>query len=37
MEYVTDEQGQVKVLDEKGNSKYLPINLINNLFKSLKF
>lgn len=31
MEYVTDEQGQIKVIDEKGNHKFLPKNLVENL------
>lgn len=31
MEYVTDEQGQIKVMDDKGNTKFLPKNLVENL------
>lgn len=31
MEYVKDEQGQIKVMDEKGNFKFLPKNLVENL------
>lgn len=31
MEYLTDEQGQIKVIDEKGNFKFLPKNLVDDL------
>ncbi len=29
-QYVTDDQGQIMVRDQKGNTKYFHINMINN-------